>query len=196
MIKGLIAGVALLIGTFGIQAQSSNGIYLPAKVVDGDTIAMAVMPGAFIYPKSYYTHVDFDEVKYVRLIRNVKRTLPYAKMAKARLDQLERELALITDPEERDKYVKEAEKSIREQFEDNLKKLSVNQGKILIRLIDRETGQTSYQLVKDLRGPFQAFFWQSMARMFGSDLKMNYDPTQGDDQVIEEIIHRVEAGSL
>lgn len=196
MQKGLgILGV-MLICACQVQAQLENGIYLPAKVVDGDTIAMAVMPGAFVAPQSYYTHVNFDEVKYVRLIRNVKRTLPYAKMAKARLDQLERELALITDPDERDKYVKEAEKSIRDQFEENLKKLSVSQGKILIRLIDRETGQTSFQLVKDLRGPFQAFFWQSMARMFGSDLKMNYDPTQGDDQVIEEIIQRIEAGTL
>ena len=196
MVKFLSILSILFVNVYSLYAQMGNGIYLPAKVVDGDTIAMAVMPGAFIYAKSYYTHVNFDEVKYVRLIRNVKRTLPYAKMAKARLDQLERELALITDPDERDRYVKDAEKSIREQFEENLKKLSVNQGKILIRLIDRETGQTSYQLVKDLRGPFQAFFWQSMARMFGSDLKMNYDPTQGDDQVIEEIIHRVEAGSL
>jgi len=84
---------------------------------------------------------------------------------------------------------------LKRQFESDLKNLSISQGRILIKLIDRETGNTSYELVKDLRGGFQAFMWQSLARLFGSNLKDQYD-AQNEDQLIESIILQIERGEL
>lgn len=84
---------------------------------------------------------------------------------------------------------------MKEKFEKDLKKLTFNQGTILIKLVDRETGTTSYNLVKELRGSFQAFFWQSLARLFGSTLKSEYD-AEGDDAAIESIVRSIEKGEI
>ena len=92
-------------------------------------------------------------------------------------------------------YMKTVEKELKAEFEELLKDLSMTQGKILLKLIDRETGNTSYELVKDLRGGFQAFMWQSVARLFGSNMKSEYDPN-GEDVMIERAIKLVEAGQF
>jgi hypothetical protein len=91
--------------------------------------------------------------------------------------------------------MKVAEKELKAQFEDQLKDLTMNQGRILLKLIDRETGNTSYQLVKDFRGGFQAFMWQGVARLFGNNMKAEYDP-EGEDIIIERAIKLVEAGQF
>jgi hypothetical protein len=91
--------------------------------------------------------------------------------------------------------MKVAEKELKAQFEDQLKDLTMNQGRILLKLIDRETGNTSYQLVKDFRGGFQAFMWQGVARLFGNNMKAEYDP-EGEDVMIERAIKLVEAGQF
>ncbi len=92
-------------------------------------------------------------------------------------------------------YLKIVEKELKREFEEPLKDLSMNQGRILLKLIDRETGNTSYELVKDLRGGFQAFMWQSLARLFGSNMKSEYDPN-GEDIMIERAIKLIEAGQF
>ena len=100
-------------------------------------------------------------------------------------------------PDEKTKkaYLKIVEKELRAEFEEPLKNLTTTQGEILLKLIDRETGETSYELVKQMRGSFQAFMWQSLARLFGSNMKTKYDPT-GDDIMIERAIKLVEAGQF
>jgi len=92
-------------------------------------------------------------------------------------------------------YLKQVEKDILAQYEEELKNLTITQGRILIKLIDRETRNTSYEVVKELRGSFQAAFWQTVARLFGSNLKVQYDP-QGEDRMIEEIMGMIEKGVL
>ena len=87
------------------------------------------------------------------------------------------------------------ENEIKEEYGDELKKLTFSQGKILLLLIDRETGDTSYELVKDLRGSFSAFFYQTFARIFGFNLKIQYDPN-GKHRMIEEIVRLIEKGEL
>ena len=84
---------------------------------------------------------------------------------------------------------------LQDQFGDELKKLSVNQGRLLLKLVDRETGNTSYEIVKELRGTFSAFFWQSLALLFGSSMKSKYDPA-GDDKLIEQIIVQIDNGQI
>jgi hypothetical protein len=101
----------------------------------------------------------------------------------------------MPDEKTRNAYMKVVEKELKAEFEEPLKDLSMTQGKILLKLIDRETGNTSYELVKDLRGGFQAFMWQSIARIFGSNMKSEYDPT-GEDIMIERAIKLIEEGQF
>ncbi|HMC98331.1 MAG TPA: DUF4294 domain-containing protein, partial [Flavobacteriales bacterium] len=104
-------------------------------------------------------------------------------------------LSTIHNGRDQDLYVKLAEAELRAEFEGELKDLTVSQGRVLIKLVDRETGHTSYELVKELRGNFQAFIWQGLARLFGNDLKDEYDPF-GDEAMIEAIVQRIERGEL
>lgn len=158
----------------------------------------------------YVAHIKIDDVvkvgkrrfrnrremsQYYRMIYNLKKTYPYAQIAKYKLLEINENLkALKTDKEKRD-YIAKAEKELRNQFEKDLTKLTISQGKMLIKLIDRETGRTSYELVKELKGGFSATFWQGIARLFGSNLKTKFDP-QGEDKVLNELIFLYEQGLI
>lgn len=130
-----------------------------------------------------------------RLIHNIKKVYPYARLASIKLWEYEGLLKSADSDRERRKLMKQAEKELESEFGDELKKLNMTQGRILLKLIDRETGATSYDLVQDLRGKFSAFFWQSLARIFGYNLKSDYDP-DGKDKKIEEIVQLIEAGKI
>ena len=129
------------------------------------------------------------------LLKKFDDTYPYAKLAAVQLKFINDSIAHIVNEKERKRFVKATEKDLKEQFEKDLKKLTVTQGRILIKLVDRETGSTSYSLVKELRGSLQAFFWQGLARLFGSNLKSEYDGV-GTDAQIEQIIEQIERGEL
>ena len=103
-------------------------------------------------------------------------------------------LTLKTDKQKKE-YIKQVEKEIRNEFEGDLRNLTITQGRILIKLIDRETGNTSYDLVKELRGAFPAIFWQTLARVFGSNLKSRFD-AEGEDKLLNEIVVMIENGQL
>ncbi len=133
--------------------------------------------------------------EWTRLKYNVKKAYPYAILASARLKEYEKVLATIPSEDGKQAYMKVAEKKLQKEFGPELKNLSINQGRILIKLIDRETGNTSYDLVKQLRGNFSAFMWQGLASLFGSSLKTEYDP-EGEDKLIEIAIKQVEAGQF
>lgn len=160
------------------------------KVVEnGDTMA-------YIYLKpviKYRRPVDLR--RYQRLVRNLKIVYPIAKYANYRLQEMEKHLATIDNKKEQEKYVKQVEKELKAQYTPIIKKMSFSQGKILIKLIDRETGRSSYELVRELRGGFSAFFWQNLARLFGANLKATYDK-EGEDRIIEQLIALYEAGQL
>ena len=133
--------------------------------------------------------------KYLKLIRDVKKAYPYAKMAGDKLKIYDKELKAIEKDRERRKFLDKVEDELREEYEGDLKKVTITQGIILIKLVDRETGDTSYELVKEFRGSFSAFFWQSLARLFGHNLRLRYDPN-GDDYLIEEVVQLIEAGKV
>ena len=140
---------------------------------------------------------SIGEIKrYKRLIRNVKAVYPYALDARKYFEALTAQLDTITTTKERERITKELEKEIIKRYTPVLEKMTYSQGKILIRLIDRETERTSYQLLEEFRGKFAAKFWNTIARIFRANLKQEYDPTQGEDKLIEQIIILYEAGLL
>lgn len=165
-----------------------------AVVLEGDTVPVVDLATAFV--ESRWTARDRRQAeRYDRLVRNVVRVYPYARLTADLLREYEHDLAAIDRSADQELYVKLAEAELRAEFEAEVKDLTVSQGKVLIKLIDRETGRTSYHLVQQLRGNFTAFVWQGMARLFGHDLKSRYDPV-GDDRLIEVVVQRIEQGEL
>lgn len=136
-----------------------------------------------------------DYRNYEKLINNIKRVYPYATIVRIRLSQVNEEMKSIPDEKSRREYMKGVEKDVFAEYEDDMRQMTMTQGRLLIKLIDRETQNTSYELIKDYRGKFSAAFWQSIARIFGTNLKEKYDP-YGDDAVIELIISELDAGRL
>jgi hypothetical protein len=137
-----------------------------------------------------------DMRQHERLVRNVLKVYPYAKDARRYMDRLQAELPKLKTKKERDRYTKLIEKEIIKNYTPVLKKMTFSQGKILIKLIDRETQQTSYEILREFHGGFSAGFWNTIARLFKADLKQVYDKTSGEDQIIEQIIILHEAGLL
>jgi hypothetical protein len=111
------------------------------------------------------------------------------------MEEVSNHLATLQTEKEQEEYLKQVEKELLDNYTEPLKKLTVTQGKILIKLVYRETGETSYKIVEFYRGKFRAFFWQALARLFGSNLKLDYDPL-GEDRLIEEIVVQIENGQL
>jgi hypothetical protein len=133
--------------------------------------------------------------QYDRLIYNLKKTYPYAVIARDKLAEINARLEDIPDEKERRKFLNQEENNILAEFEDDARNMTITQGRLLIKLIDRETQNTSYELIKQYRGFISAAFWQGIARIFGSNLKAEYDPF-GEDALIELIVRDIEAGWL
>ncbi|MCF8278507.1 MAG: DUF4294 domain-containing protein [Flavobacteriales bacterium] len=170
-----------------------NGKLYSAIIVNGDTIPIIGLPAARVTAKRVFKNKAASK-KYYRLVYHVKKVLPYAKLAGKRMREVEEEVKDMT-PKERKKRMKLLEKEIKRDYEGELTKLSFTQGRILIKLLDRETGSISYDIVKEFRGGFTAWFFQGVAKMFDYDLKSEYDAT-GDDKLIEEIVVKIENGEL
>jgi hypothetical protein len=136
-----------------------------------------------------------QQEKYNKLVHNVKKVWPYAKIIKRVYAELVDSISKIPTEEEKKAYVKSQEKKLRAQFENELVNLTITQGRILIKLVDRETGNTTYEVLKELKGGFSAFIFQGIARLFGSNLKSEYDAKE-EDRMIEDIIVRIENGQI
>ena len=170
-----------------------NGKLYDAYMNEGDTVPMIALPMVKVQKKRVFKNKR-ERRRYVRLERHVRKVYPYAKLANERLVAYEHTLKGMSDSR-RKKFMRAAEKQIRKEFSDELKALTWTQGRILLRLIDRETGAVSYELVKDLRGGFTAWIFQGVAKMFDFDLKSEYDPEK-DDKLIEEIVQKIEQEEL
>jgi len=127
-----------------------------------------------------------EQAAYNRLRYNVMKVMPYALFAKRRYEQLERDLAVTADKKEQKKLVKQCDKEIKEMFNREIKELTITQGQILTKLIDRELGRTTYDIIKETKGGVTAFLYQSVARVVGHNLKSTYSPEE--DRDIESII--------
>ncbi len=133
--------------------------------------------------------------KYWRLVRDVKKTLPYANDISRMILEADDTLKTMDSDRERRKFLKQKEKELLADYDKPMRSLTLNQGKLLIKLVDRECSQTSYELVKMYRGGLTAFFWQSFARIMGADLKDQFD-ARGDDFLIEYVIIMVKNGQI
>lgn len=174
------------------QQDSTVGHLYYATVIDGDTVPVVFMNTYYVWDKRTFKSKK-EEKRYNRLQRYVKIVYPYAKMANVLLDKYAAEIEAEEDPRKRKKYYKQVEEELLAEYGDDMKEMTTTQGRILIKLIDRETDRTSYELVKEFRSGMTAFFWQGMARVFGQDLKSEYDATE-EDKYIEEIVLAIEQG--
>lgn len=177
------------------DSQKEKVIVCFGTILDGDTIPLFKLQTVTI--RASYGLLTPDEIrKNQKLIRNVKKMLPYAKLGKQRLDKLEAECANLS-AKQRKERIKQAEKEITDEFGAELKKCTISQGKVLLKLIDRETGRTSYVLVNELRGKLRASFYQTFAKLFGYNLKGHYDPKNDkSDELMERIVRSVELGRI
>ena len=159
-----------------------------------DTIPHVDLPEVGVYPPRVFKSKS-DEQQYWRLVRRVKKVLPYAKEAALLLRKYELEVPAGSRGRDRRVYVRRAEEELMNKYGSTMKKMSINDGRILIKLIDRETNKASYDLIHELKGGVPAVFWQGVARMFGNNLKTKYDP-YGEDRQIEIIIQYIEMGII
>ncbi len=175
-------------------AQHHKGITTRAVVYQGDTIPFIELPTfRYFAPRSFANNREQNQ--YNRLVRNVKRVYPYARLAGIKFDEYSVMLSELETEVQRKRAARNLEREIRDEFEGELKRLTISQGHILIKLIDRETNHTSYDVLRDFRGAFTAVFWHSFGRLFGYNLKTEYDP-YGEDRLIEEIVQLIEMGVL
>ena len=171
--------------------------------------AQSIVP-SIVIGRDKLTHVTLDEVnvfakrinarKYARqqkrnhrLVHNVRKALPYAKIAAAKINEIEALLAQAHSKREKERIIKEEYKQLMKTFKKPLMSLTVTQGKILVRLIYRETNNSSFHHIKEYKGSVNAYFWQSLALLFGNNLKADYEP-EGRDKEREEVVRQIEKG--
>ncbi|GGH03088.1 DUF4294 domain-containing protein [Mucilaginibacter phyllosphaerae] len=154
--------------------------------LDGELVPWIVAPEVRIVDTRIFAS-EQDRLNYLRLRYNVLKVLPYARFAGQRYRQLQRDLALTGDKKKQKELMKACESEIKTLFNKDIKNLTISQGEVLIKLVSRETGNTSFALAKELKGGFNAFLFQSVARLFGHNLKETYDATEEHD--IEAILN-------
>ena len=170
------------------------GFRCRAEIVNGDTLPLVNLGTIYVYTDFVFKNQRQYEL-WTRTKHTVKKVYPYAILAAAKLKEYDKVMEKMTDEDLKKAFLKVCEKDLRNEFEDELKDLSISQGKVLMKLIDRETGKTTYDLVKQLRGSFQAAMWQTVARIFGHDMKSEYDANI-EDIMIERAIKLVENGQF
>ena len=188
--------ISLMTGQLFAQEQTTTikGFLVPACIYDGDTIPDLRMPTLYVFKPIVFKNKK-KQKEYNRLVRNVKRTLPIAKEVNRAIIETYEYLLTLPDEKSRQKHLQLVEKGLKQQYTPRLKKLTFSQGKLLIKLIDRETDSSSYELVKAFLGPFKAGFYQAFASIFGASLKKEYHP-EDEDALIEQIVLQVESGQL
>jgi hypothetical protein len=189
-----LIGIFIVLWFVAFTQNKSSGYTLPANIIEGDTVPVLVLDEVTISPSNTVAP-PFDPSRYSKLVRDVKKVYPYAVIAGIKLKEYNDMLDTIKDESVKKIKLKQAEEDIKNQFTDDIENMTHSQGMILLKLIYRQTGVTSYEIVKELRGSLRAIFWQTIARVFGNNLKVEYDPV-GEDKAIEEIIKQIESGKL
>ena len=187
--KRILIVILIVLGVNEIIAQSKTYL-LPLVVMGNDTLPCYTLKNFIVIgqrPGTSKRELD----RYNKLVRNIIKVYPYARMAAQKLQEYDDLLAKIPDTKEQKRLMKIAEKDIRKDFQKEIEDLTFSQGIILLKLVDRETSKTTYQIVDELRGSLRAFFYQAIAKLFKYDLKAQYDP-KGADKEIEKIVRLIE----
>lgn len=180
-------------GTKRIRIIIPDGCAL-ATVENGDTIPHVYLPTVYVFPELKFKS-EKERQQYAKLVRDVKRTLPYARMVYETLIETYEYIETLPDEKAKKAHLKRMEKELYAQYKPELKKLTLSQGKLLIKLVDRECHQSSYNLAKAYLGTFRAGFWNLFAGMFGASLKTKYDPN-GKDALTERVVLLVQCGAI
>ena len=186
----IVICIVWVILPFVATAQDTNQTRVKAVIFDGDTIPVVNIQDITILPPVRYISSQ-EARRYAKLEFNVRKVYPYARLAGVKFRDLNEKVTGMTSEKEKKSLMKQTERDLKAQFGKELEDLTFSQGKILIKLVDRETQNSTYDIVREFRGSFQAFFWQTFASVFGYDLKVHYDP-QGADQQIEYIVRMIE----
>ena len=164
--------------------------------IDGEEVKMIVLNNVTVYPPLKFKNKKEEEF-YWRTVRDVKKTLPYAKLICSTLLETYEYIETFPTQKEREDHLKKMESAVFEQYKPVLKKFTKSQAQMLIKLINRETNQSSYDIVKAFLGSFRATFWQGFGRLFGVNLKGKFRPEKDrNDAIIEQIAVAIEQGSL
>ena len=164
------------------------------QVKDNDTFYLAHMHNIYVYPKLTFSNKQ-QERFYWKTVRDVKKTLPFAKLLTQEMIFADKQLAKIADQKKRKQWWKKYEKYLFKKYEQEFRKMTASQGQMLMKLMDRESDRTSYDIIKHYRGKASANFWQFIAKLFKNDLKEEYDALDK-DRIVERVINLVEAGQL
>ena len=193
MYKAIIF-ISLIFITVSLSAQQKEVIVSYGTVLDGDTIPKIILKPVYVVDYRKFPSKKAKR-RYTRLVRYVKNVYPYAKLAGEKLRAYDVVLQEAKTKNERHRIMKKVEKEIRNEYEGKLRDLYVGEGKILVKLIDRECNHSSYVLLKELRGGVSAALWQGVGRLFGYNLKVRYDP-YGKDRQIEKIVQMIDRGII
>lgn len=163
-------------------------------LVEGDSIQYVEMNNIYVYPPKTFKS-EKQRQQYNRLVNNVKKVLPIAKECRVIISETYEYLQTLPDKKARDAHLKLVEQDIKRTYTPRMKKLTYSQGKLLIKLVDRECHSTSYGLIQAILGPVKAGFYQAFAWLYGASLKKKYDP-EGVDRLTERVVRQVESGQL
>lgn len=192
MIKRSVLIILLSLAcTYG-RAQWVDSVLLQVSATD--TFYLARMQDVYVYPKMVFKNKKQEQF-YWRTVRDVKKTLPFAKAISQEMLLADQQLALLTTDKERRKWWRQHEKFLFKKYEHHFRKMTASQGQMLMKLMDRESDRTSYDIIKHYRGKASANFWQFVAKLFKNDLKEEYDAADK-DRIVERVINLVEAGQL
>ena len=182
-----------------VLAEMDSPTFVPTVKVgkvlhEGDSIQYMEMNNVYVYPELTFKNKKQAQ-SYMRLVTNVKKVLPIAKEARQMLIETTELLEMLPDEKSKEEHIKRLEDDIFRTYKPKMKKLTYSQGKLLIKLIDRECHSSSYDMIKAFMGPIRAGFWQVFAWGFGASLKKGYDP-EGTDRLTERVVRMVEAGQI
>lgn len=177
-------------------SEKLDGYLLNSEIYRGDTIGSIYLPEVPIYPPMKFKNKKTEKF-YWKTVRDVKKVYPYMKFIGTEYKRINAICDTISDPKVKKKYMKMYEKQLLDEYKPVMKTFTLSQGKMLIKLIDRELEETSYDIIKQFRGGFVAWWWQLFAKMLGADLKDDFDATEKEkDRIIERVITLYEAGVL
>lgn len=178
-----------------IKVKAFRGYYHDVDEY-GDTVRVTIFNDFYVYSPLKFKNKKEEEF-YWRTVRDVRKTLPYAKFAFSTLCETYEYIQTLPDQKTRDKHLKTLEKDIFNRYKPAIKKMTKGQGKVLLKLIGRETNQSSFNIVKAFLGTFRAGFWQTFGRFFGMNLKVKFDPDHDrQDAIINRVATLIEQGCL
>lgn len=189
--RGVLIILLSLACTYG-RAQWVDSVLLQVSATD--TFYLARMQDVYVYPKMVFKNKKQEQF-YWRTVRDVKKTLPFAKLLAKEMQVADCQLAQLPDEKERRKWWRQHEKLLFKKYETSFRGMTASQGQMLMKLMDRESDRTSYEIIKHYRGKASANFWQFVAKLFKNDLKEEYDANDK-DRIVERVINLVEAGQL